>query len=1332
MAHRLSMLLLLLGLVLMTSSLAGAQDEAPARPPDQGVTDPGKPTEEPPADLPPADPPPAEPAPTDTPPVTEPPPAEPTPEVKPSEEATPEPAETAIPLPPVFNLGPAPLSAVAGTPLAFQFTVADEAGAVRVIADTTGTAGAVTVVTTDPAETAAPFNTLVSVTYTAPDGFAGLDSFTLAAIDAGGLQAVAAVQVAVAAPAPTTSPTDIPTVERVINFNPQASEAAIQALLAELGAVELGRIPAIGAMRVLVPQSLSQPAAALQALSASAAAQAAGLSAIEPNIEYYGLEEGTIERVKPREAETEASGLLTTNDPLLNQQYGLQNTYAGAWVRLAWDYSTKRGSGLIIAVVDSGVDLQHPDLIGQIQPGGWDFVNDDNNPDDDQGHGTHVAGIIAARANNLQGIAGIAHNAKILPVKVLNAANTGNTFNIASGIVYAVDRGAKIINLSLGGPTESTTTEGAIDYAVGRGVIVVAAAGNSGPGTVLYPAAFDNVISVGAHDSTGATAGFSSTNSQVDISAAGVDILSTIPLSGATVTDPSGYRLLSGTSMAAPHVSGIVGLIVSAGVATTPATVTEALICGARDINSATLPGRDDAMGWGVVDADYSIKWNYNSPSCKIPQPNDDFERATPITTVPFDIVQPIHSRSATRQASDPTDCISPDQTLWYRFIPTVSGYYQVTTFGSSYDTVVAVYRGNTPGALTRIACVDDFGPLSAFRGNSFAAAQLVAGQTYYIMVDGFGSGWNDQVLNLSLRRVIETLNTDIQDGTTANFAYNGGWLAGSLAGASGGTFRRTTDNNATAAFSVMGNNLQFARIAGPDKGDTEVWINGAQADFDFFLNNRITNLSSRVALITGNAAATIPLPLTGLNRVVIRRAQNSYLDTSGAVPPANGPETPGEITLDRVRVLNTQSGANIVTTIADNADLTRYYYAGSWAPVVTPGSHLNTAYRTTTAGDLLSFRARGSTVIIYRNVAPTYGTATVQVDGTFYGTMVNNTTTGLKVPYVITGLSPSDHVITITNNGTLEFDAAMASSPAPVATKVNENATGVNYQGVWVSLASPGFFGSTTRASSDSDARIEFMFTGTHLCLGYVMQPGGGVFIVNIDGAIIENISTANATRVGAQWCSHTSPTAVGTGRMFFNGQHRAVITRAGAGILELDYVQPGVYNLLTPARGLVQEGDAAISYAGTWTTATGAIVGPNTVPLPPAPAAPGAKSQGGFLPQGGAMRRSNQDGATATFFINGTGFILYSSVGPAQGCVQVLVDGAVQPILVNGASRNALDLYLSTSPARYRPMAYGFTDLPRGIHKVQLVVDSDCSVLGYGLPPIFYTDIDGLRVFP
>lgn len=1321
--QQLFMLLLLLGLALVTSGLAGAQDEAPAAPPDQGVTDPGKPAEEPPTEIPPAEVPPTEAPPTETPPAEE---------VKPVEEATPEPTQTAVPLPPVFNLGTAPLTAVAGTPLAFQFTVADDEGVVRVIADTTGTAGAVALAATDPAETSAPFNTLVSVTYTAPEGFAGLDSFTLAAIDAGGLQAVAVVQVAVTpplAPAPTASPTDIPTVERVINFNPEASEEAIQALLAEMGAVELERIPAIGAMRVLVPQALSQPEGAMRAMSASAAALAAGLTNIEPNIEYYGLEEGTIERVKPRPAETEASGLLTTNDPLLNQQYGLQNTGPGAWVRLAWDHSTKRGSGLIIAVVDSGVDLQHPDLIGQIQPGGWDFVNDDNNPDDDHGHGTHVAGIIAAKANNLQGIAGIAHNAKVLPVKVLNAANTGNTFNIAAGIVYAVDRGAKIINLSLGGPTPSTTTEGAIDYAVGRGVIVVAAAGNDGPGTTLYPAAFDNVISVGAHDSTGATASFSSTNSQVDISAAGVDIISTIPISGATVTDPSGYRLLSGTSMAAPHVSGIVGLIVSAGVATTPATVTEALICGARDLNSATLPGRDDAMGWGVVDADYSMKWRYNSPSCKVPQPNDDFERAAPITTVPFDIVQPIHSRSATRQASDPADCISPDQTLWYRFIPTVSGYYQVTTFGSSYDTVVAIYRGNTPGALTRIACQDDF-RLGQFNNASFAAAQLVAGQTYYIMVDGFGSGWDDQVLNLSVRRTIETLNADIQDSAAANFACNGGWLAGSLASASGGTFRRTTDNNATAAFSVMGNRLQFARVAGPDKGDTEVWINGIQFDFDFISgNNRTTNLSNRSALITGNAAITVPLPLTGLNRVVVRRAQNSYLDTSGAVPPANGPQTPGEITLDRVRVSNTAAGTNVVMAIADDPDLTRYYYEGAWAPVITPGSHLNTARRTTVAGSFVSFRARGSTVTIYRNVAPGYGDATVTVDGAFYGTMVNNTTTGLKVPYVITGLSPSEHVIIITNNagGTLEFDAAMASSPAPVAAKVNENAPAISYGGVWVNLASPGFFGGTTRASSDPDARVEFMFTGTHLCLGYLMQPGGGAFLVSIDGSIIDTINTNNVTRIGAQWCSHTSSTAVGTGRMFFNGQHQAVIRRFGAGVLELDYFQPGVYNLLTPARGLVQENDAAISYAGTWTTATGALVGPIV-----SPGLPGAKSQGGFLPQGGAMRRSNQDGATATFFINGTGFILYSSVGPAQGCVQVLVNGAVQPILVNGVSRNALDLYLSTSPARYRPMAYGFTDLPRGIHKVQLVVDSDCSVLGYGFSPIFYTDIDGIRVFP
>ena len=318
-----------------------------------------------------------------------------------------------------------------------------------------------------------------------------------------------------------------------------------------------------------------------------------------------------------------ATDIITPTDPGWPIQWGPAKIGAPA----AWSLVTDT-TGIVIAIVDSGIKLDHEDLAAQRWinsdeiPGnfsdddgngkiddvnGWHFYQrwsgssfvpaENSNVQDDYGHGTHVAGIAAAVTNNGVGIAGIAPGARVMPVKVLDQYGNGWYSDIALGIAYAADNGARVINLSLGGAEDSQTLRSAVDYARSRGALVVAATGNTG-GAVLYPAAYDPVLAVAATDASDQVAYFSNRGPQVDVAAPGVDIYSTWPW-------VTGYFTKSGTSMAAPHVSGVAALIWARWPGLSADMVAGDITRTALDVGA---PGWDVDTGWGRVDAYRAVK----------------------------------------------------------------------------------------------------------------------------------------------------------------------------------------------------------------------------------------------------------------------------------------------------------------------------------------------------------------------------------------------------------------------------------------------------------------------------------------------------------------------------------------------------------------------------------------------------------------------------------------------------------------------------------------------------------------------------------------------------
>jgi serine protease len=304
-------------------------------------------------------------------------------------------------------------------------------------------------------------------------------------------------------------------------------------------------------------------------------------------------------RVQSVEPLTQLAATFVPNDPKFAEQWHLSRVGA----ERAWELSC--GRGVTVAVIDTGVACfdkgpftKGTDLVGTRCVAGYNYVAKNADAYDDHGHGTHVAGTIAQTTNNGLGVAGLAYCANLMPIKVLSARGSGSSADVAEGIRFAADHGAQIINMSLGGPVPSLVIRSAVQYAQKKGVLVVAAAGNSGR-SVGYPAAYAGVLAVSASDRNDNIAWFSSRGPQVGIAAPGVAVMQQTVCEGGK-NKCEVFGVFNGTSMAAPHVAGAAAMVMGEGI-TDPTVVRELLA------KTAITKADKNLFGEGILRADRAV-----------------------------------------------------------------------------------------------------------------------------------------------------------------------------------------------------------------------------------------------------------------------------------------------------------------------------------------------------------------------------------------------------------------------------------------------------------------------------------------------------------------------------------------------------------------------------------------------------------------------------------------------------------------------------------------------------------------------------------------------------
>jgi type VII secretion-associated serine protease mycosin len=516
------------------------------------------------------------------------------------------------------------------------------------------------------------------------------------------------------------------------------------------------------------------------------------------------------------DAPMHALDLGTGTDTYRGQQWDLTKIR----VSDAWRQAT--GAGVTVAVIDTGVDASHPDLAGQVLPGFDEITQKAGVSIDPAGHGTHVAGTIAALTGNDVGVGSVAPNAKILPIRVLDANGSGYMSDAANGIVYAADHGANVINMSLGTTSKVAAVTNAIAYARSKGVVVVASSGNDRTkgSPVNYPAADVGVIAVAATDSNDAIATYSTAGGYVDLAAPGTAVLSTYP-----TAKGSGYTTMSGTSMASPHAAAVAALLKSLNPALSPDQVEQAMESSATDLGAK---GRDNDFGYGRIDAAAAlaaVKPATTTPSTEptvpvtvVPTPTSTktvgptptpTKTASPIPTkttsptpTPTKTTSPTTTPTKTTgptptptKTASPTPTPTPSKTTAVKVRPTVTvgAVTQTVAYGTTATTAFTVTAAGRPWALRPVSiCVTEAGgqPVCTAATTSAAgvvAVQRVATGAFQVQLTASATDVSEAVtspaaltrvgVKLTVTRINGTANITLAGATGQNVQFQ--WLKG-------------------------------------------------------------------------------------------------------------------------------------------------------------------------------------------------------------------------------------------------------------------------------------------------------------------------------------------------------------------------------------------------------------------------------------------------------------------------------------------------------------------------------------------------------------------------
>ena len=1098
-------------------------------------------------------------------------------------------------------------------------------------------------------------------------------------------------QPAVAPPAHVpTEPTQIPLLPQVpvpnqvvIQFRPEAKPEEINAYVASVGGTINHKIDALNTIVINLPAAQS-----FQVLPSATAI-------VNSEPDYF----------------VSAQVDVPPSDPLYTQQWDLPVIGApDAWKALLSD-----APKVTIAIIDSGICADHSDLKGRILPG-WDFVEDDAVPQDEYGHGCGVAGIIAANVDDGAGMAGIAPNAMILPLRVLDAQGVGTYSNVAAAIVRAADAGAQVINLSLGGNNPSSVLENAIDYAVGKHVMVVAAAGNTG-GNILYPAAYAPVVAVGSVDANLQRSSFSSYLPQLDTLAPGSNIL--------TTALKQSYATVSGTSFAAAEVSGIVALGLGAGY---PVTFDGSVITFGQHDPVPTQPVPTTPLTPIHIDGG-------DVQPLAVIGPVDSRVQVTNTTVTPNSAVVLI----VFNQGSSPYICsgsvIAPQYVLTAGHCVYEAGVY---------STNFAIYPGNNGasapfgvfGATLAYVPPTWISTATGSFGNAdvnYDWALLRLNSNVSASVQPFAlTNYSDSVLNSIATYINAGYPGDkcSYSGGVVDYCppYNGrtgatgqgdtqwtasgsivpAWLSTYLignqidtyGGQSGSPLYITDNNQPVASRNIITGLLSHSLTP---NGNSCYGTVGALCP-----PQNSGNYFRRVTLDMLEALVATGVPFVNPSCYQVNLAVNGSGTVTRSLPRSQGCATgaytigtsfnlsavasPGYVftgwssgtSSNDVNTTYTVTGAATITATfvpqpppAPNTVLAPGYYddrntnigySSGWILYNGAGPSANTLTYTKVQNATAKFAFNGIGLILYRALNTDRGMMEVCIDLTCQTINSYSSTLIWNVPVKFSNLSNTTHIVTLRNLSTdyVDLDAVQV---LPVIVSLTsglyqENDPNISYLGNWNSFSGVGPNGGGMTYTNDPNAQVSFSFTGKFIRIYRTFAFNRGPFQVCIDNSC-QNVNNYDAV---VKWNMPVTISASGS------GIHQVTISNTSSSYIDFDAVQ--VLDALDPLTvGMHDDQDTNITYSAGWVVSA---------------------------PAGGrTVHYTNVQDAGVSFQFTGDALILYRTLNLDRGTMEVCIDLACQtinnysPTIVWNAPVSFYNLGNTTHKLTIRNLSSSYIDL-------------------------------------